>query len=188
MEEQNKVDQLTEDEKVPMSAEQNRPTRPGGGDPDSNVGKKPTEQPKPEKKSKKKISKLKIIIIVIVVFIIWAVAVQIMAAERYDAVVNVISENKFGINPTDEVLDFGDLSSEEGVTRLIKINNDSDKERYVMMITYGEIFGMIDVSEKNLVIKSGETKDIEFELVVPLSAEIKQYKGKVMIFRWPKIF
>jgi len=165
------VEQKTEVKEV------NNPVRPG------QLSDKKSEKPK------KKISVIKIIGLVIVLVIIWFLAIQVMAAERYDMLVNVKEEEDvMGINPLDDSLDFGDLSRGLGATRYVSLQNDSGKDRYILVWKRGEIADMIKLNQTNFVLKTGEETKLEFTLKVPPSAEAKQYKGKVMIFRWPKLF
>lgn len=148
------------------------------------------QETKEEKvKTKKKLSKSKIVALIIVLIIIWFLAVQVMAAERYQMQVSIREEeNVMGVNPLGESLDFGDLSRNLGATRFVTLKNDSNKDRYIMVWKRGEIADMVVVSKSNFTLQSGEEEKLEFTIQVPPSAEIKVYKGKVMIFKWPKIF
>jgi len=140
-------------------------------------------------KSKKKISKPKLIALIVVLVIIWFLAVQVFAAERWDMVVVVkAEENIMGINPLDESLDFGDLSRNLGQTRYVKLVNGSKSDRYVMVWKWGEISDMVEIEKNNFVLEPGEEYKIGFKIQIPPSAETKQYKGKVMVFRLPKWF
>lgn len=151
----------------------------------STIAKAPVEKSKP----KKKMSKVKLVGLVIVLVIIWFIAIQVMAAETYDMVVNVKEEeNIMGVNPLAENLDFGDLSRGLGSTRLVTLNNSSGGDRYILIWKRGEISDMVDLSENNFTLESGEEVKLEFTITIPPSAEARQYKGKATIFRWPKLF
>jgi len=152
-----------------------------------------TNAPAP-KKSRKKMSKGKIVGIVIVVLVIWFGAVQFMAAERYQMQVQVVEplegeKSLMGVNPTGESLDFGDLSHNLGATRYVTLKNVSNRDRYILIWKRGGISDMVKLNQNNFVLKTGEEVKLEFTISIPPSAEIdKYYKGKVMIFRWPKLF
>lgn len=140
-------------------------------------------------KPKRKMSKAKAIIILAAVVVVWFLAVQFLAAERYGMQVNVkAEENVMGVNPTDESLDFGDLSRNLGATRIVTLKNSSKSDKYILVWLRGEVAGMIKLNKNNFVLKPGEEVKLEFALQVPPSAEPRIYKGTAMIFRWPKIF
>ena len=149
----------------------------------------PEVKPKDDIRPKKKMSKGKIVGWVIVLIIIWLVAIQIMAAERYDMQVQVKEEeNILGINPTEVSLDFGDLSRNVGATRFVAMKNESDTDRYIMVWKMGEISGMVDLNQNNFTLESGEEFRLEFNIQIPPSAEPRLYTGKTIIFKWPKFF
>lgn len=149
----------------------------------------PAEKKQSSLKPKKKMSKVKLIGIIIVLVIIWFLAIQIMAAETYEMVVNVKDEeNIMGVNPLAERLDFGDLSRELGSTRFVSLNNGSGGDRYILVWKRGEISDMVTLSKNNFVLEPGEEIKLEFTINIPPSAEARIYKGKATIFRWPKLF
>ena len=138
---------------------------------------------------KKKISKGKFIALIIVLLVIWLGAIQIMAAERYNAVVNVIEgENKMVINPTNELLDFGDLSRDTGSSRFVTLKNPGKKDKRIVVIKYGSISEIMKIDRSNFVLKPGEEVKLEFHVQVPVSAPYKKYSGKIVIFKYPKLF
>lgn len=140
-------------------------------------------------KSKKKMSKGKAIAILVILVILWIGAIQIFAADRYEAQVNVIEgSKKVGINPTTENLDFGDLSRETSLTRYISLNNEGKSDKYVIIWKMGEVAEMMRGTKGNFVLKAGQEEKLEFEVYVPPSAETKQYTGRVWIFKYPKWF
>jgi hypothetical protein len=146
-----------------------------------------TQQESGEKK--KKLSKAKIILIIIALVIIWFIAVQLIAAEKYDMVVNIKEEeNIMGINPLADKLDFGDLSRNLGSSRIVTLKNDSGSDRYILIWMRGEISDMVELNKNNFTLKSGEEVKLEFRVQVPPSAEVKIYEGKASIFKWPKLF
>ncbi len=141
------------------------------------------------KKPKKPMSKIKAIGILAVIVIIWLVAVQIFAADRYEAVVNVVEgENQVGVNPLTDKLDFGDLSRDNGASRFVNLKNDGRAGKFIIVWKFGEISDLIKLSKNNFTLKPGEEYRLELNVYIPLSAETRQYKGKVWIFKWPKPF
>lgn len=142
-----------------------------------------------ESKPKKKISRGKLIGLIVVLVIVWFGAIQIMAAERYSAVVNVIEgENKLGINPSTEMLDFGDLSRDTGASRFITLKNPGKRDKVIAIVKYGEIAELMKIDRNNFVLKPGEEVKLEFHVRVPVSAPYKKFAGKVIIFKYPKLF
>ena len=146
-------------------------------------------------KMKLKLSKGKLIGLIVVLVIIWLIAVQVMAADRYQAVVVVVEgENKVGINPTTERLDFGDLSRDNGSSRFINLTASQNcflclgGEKYIMIWKFGEISELMKVDKNNFVLKPGEDQRVEFSVYAPVSAPYKEYTGKVWVIKWPKIF
>ena len=139
--------------------------------------------------TKKKWPALKIVVAAVVLALIWFAAVQIMAAERYAAVLQVIeAENQVGVNPTADKLDFGDLSRGTGSTRYVTLKNDGKSAKKIVVIKYGEIMDLVEISQTNFTLKPGEEVQLEFKVKVPESAPYKKYTGKVIIFKWPKLF
>lgn len=135
-----------------------------------------------------KLSRGKIIGAVIIVAVIWFLGVQILAAERYSAVVQVIAgENQVGVNPATEKLDFGDLSRGTGASRFVTIKNEGKSEKFIWVIKFGEIANLMSVSENKLTLRPGEEVKLEFAVKIPVSAPAKTYKGRVLIFKWPKL-
>jgi len=129
-------------------------------------------------------SKIKIVLLVAVCALAFFVLSQIVMADKYQAVVN-IKEGKhvMGVNPTSEVLDFGDLSKGAEASRKITLENKGSNKISVKVLIFGEISGMIKIDKKNFVIKPGEKEEINFGLIAPPSSEAKKYKGSVWIFK-----
>jgi len=165
-----------------VAKEKNNPVSPG----QLSDKKEKTAKPK-----KRKIGR--IIGLIVILVAIWFISIQIMAAERYDMKVQVVEFEDgirpvMGINPTGESLDFGDLSHGIGSTRYVSLKNDSSKDRYILVWKRGEIADMVQLSKSAFVLKAGEEIQLEFSTHIPPSAEYRYYTGKVMIFKWPKLF
>ncbi|HLC90129.1 MAG TPA: hypothetical protein VJG65_04155 [Patescibacteria group bacterium] len=164
---------------------------------DSETQNQPTSQEKnPTEIKKRKWPKGKIIVLIIALIIVWLFAVQIMAADRYQAVVKVAGgENQLGINPLSDKLDFGELSRDNGASRFVTLSAKgecrfclSGGEKFIMIWQFGEISDLIKISKNNFVLKPNEDQRIEFSLYVPVSAQEREYRGQVWVFKLPKLF
>lgn len=138
----------------------------------------------------KRMSKRKLIFRGLLIFIAIVIAVQFFNAARYDAVVQVIEDDRLGVNPTGERLDFGDLPRDKDAVRIVTLANNSPYKvsSFVMVWKYGEIQDFMDISRNNFALAPGETEKLEFRVHIPNSAEFKNYRGKVIIFQIPKIW
>ena len=133
-------------------------------------------------------SKVNKVIYIIVGIIIFVVVVQIVAADKYTAQVQVVEEAaKIGVNPLAEKLDFGDLSREMSAVRYVSMENNGNFPIYVMIVKFGGISDLIKISRNNFVLESGQKERLEFEVFIPVSAENKYYTGWVWIFKLPKV-
>lgn len=113
---------------------------------------------------------------------------QIINASKYKMMVNVKDgENIMGINPLADNLDFGDLSRENGMTRYVTLKNGGSALVYIVALQFGEISDLVKVDPGFFALKPGEEKKIAFEISIPVSAQTKQYSGRVWIFRLPKV-
>jgi hypothetical protein len=152
----------------------------------SNVGtevfKAATAQPKPKRKIAKKI------VWAIVALLVLVLAVQYVNAAKYDALVQVIQEDKIGVNPTDERLDFGDLPRDKSAVRSVTLASTGSLSSFIVVWKMGDISDLIKVSNNFFTLDKGKTEKLEFSLNVPNSAEYRYYKGRVVIFQIPKIW
>ena len=110
-------------------------------------------------------------------------------ADKYKAQVLVIEgEKKVGVNPTEESLDFGDLSADTSATRYIKLNAGG-MSTFIYVLKFGSIAELIDISENGFTLNKGDEKKLEFSLYMPSSAPIgEKYTGRVWIFKVPKVW
>ena len=132
---------------------------------------------------------LKMTVLFVVFLAAWFAIVQYMAADKYEAVVKVVEEGgKIGVNPMTERLDYGDLPKGNASTRFVTIENSGGMDIYVMVVKYGGIAELIKVSRNNFVLDPGEKEKLELSLNMPISANKEEYKGKVVIFKLPKVF
>jgi amino acid transporter len=129
------------------------------------------------------------IIMGIIVLILIVIAIQVVIADKYRAQVLVIEgEKKVGVNPTTEMLDFGDLSGDTSATRLITMKAGG-MDTFVHIIKFGSIAELIKISENDFVMKKGDAKKLELAMYMPPSAPVgTKYSGNVWIFKIPKVW
>ena len=131
----------------------------------------------------------KAVALFVMLVFVWIGIVQYFAADKYNAVVKVQEEGKgVGVNPTAEELDFGDLPKGDNLMRFVTIENGGKMDVYVKIIKTGSISDLIEINRNNFVLSSGDSAKIEFSLKMPISANKEGYKGKVIIFKLPKLF
>lgn len=138
--------------------------------------------------SKKKRPIGKIIAWVTVVIVAIILVVQYVNAAKYDALVQVIAENKIGVNPTGERLDFGDLPKGKSAVRTVTLKSEGNTGAYVMVWKFGGIADLMKVNKNYFTLRPKSEEKLEFSVYIPDSAEYKYYKGKVIIFQIPKIW
>ena len=126
------------------------------------------------------------VLIVIGLLILIVIVVQVINASKYKMVINVVDgENIMGVNPLTESLDFGDLSRNNGMTRYITMKSGGGMSTFVIVWKFGNISDLVKLSKNFFKLSSGEEVKLAFEISIPPSAETKQYKGGVWIFRLP---
>ncbi len=130
----------------------------------------------------------KIIYFILLFIFLFAFYVSI-DANKYQAMVRVIDgEGKVGINPTDQALDFGDLSRGTSAVRKVTLENNSFLPMKVITWKRGRIAGLMDADKSSFRLEKGAKETIEFTTYIPASAEVgKIYQGKVVIFRIPTL-
>lgn len=134
-------------------------------------------------------SKIKKILIIVAVVILAVLAVQVINAEKYKMVVNVVEgENVLGVNPLTEKLDFGDLSRNNGMTRYITLQSGGSTPAQIFIWKFGEIAELVKIDKTSFAMEPGQEVKLSFTISIPPSAETKQYTGNVWIFRLPKLF
>ena len=124
------------------------------------------------------------IVIIIVLFIL----VQYLSAANYQALVQVINEDRIGVNPTSEKLDFGDLPRNKDAVRTVTLESSGNTASYVIIWQRGEIADLMKPNKNNFTLAAHTTQKIDFTVHIPNSAEYKYYKGSVMIFKIPKFW
>ena len=147
----------------------------------------PTDQAIEGVKTKKR-SWGKIIGYVLVVLILLVAAVQYYNAAKYEMLVQVINDNRIGVNPTGDRLDFGDLPKDKNATRVVTLESDGNTSAYVIIWVRGEMADFTKVSRNYFTLEGGKTEKVEFDVHIPNSAQARYYRGKVTIFQIPKIW
>ncbi len=132
----------------------------------------------------------KIIAYIVVVLVLLFALVQYFNAAKYQALVQVIKEDRVGVNPTGERLDFGDLPRNKDAVRTVTLEDKSPykAKSYIMIWKYGDIAQLMKVDYNNFTLNPGETKKIEFSVHIPDSADYRYYRGHVIIFQLPKFW
>ncbi|GAI86271.1 unnamed protein product [marine sediment metagenome] len=134
-------------------------------------------------------NKAKKIIYIVIGVLVFVLVMQVVAADKYKALVQVIEEEgKMGVNPLTDKLDFGDLNRESTAIRYVTIENNGGMKNYIMIWKFGGISELIDISKNNFTIEPGEKERLEFQIVIPVSAENKYYNGSVWIFKIPQVW
>jgi len=138
----------------------------------------------------KKMSVGKKILWVILALIVLVAAVQVLNAEKYKATVLPIEgEKKVGVNPTDQALDFGDLSADTSASRYVTLKSSGGGDTYIWILKFGSLSELIKTDQSAFILKAGQEKKIEFLVYMPSSAtKGKRMDGSVWIFKVPKIF
>ena len=131
----------------------------------------------------------KILVIILAVFFL-SIFYITLDANKYKATVHVIEgEGKVGVNPTTELLDFGDLSPGTSAVRRVDIQNGTAIPMYVAVARFGNISELMKLDRNYFVVPGHSGAKIEFSVYMPASVTIDEtMNGKVILFKipWPK--
>ena len=110
-------------------------------------------------------------------------------ANKYRATVLAVEgSGRVGVNPTTELLDFGDLSLGMSSVRKVTIKNGAFFPVFIIVVRVGDIASLINVSENFFTLSRGEESTIDFTTYMPASADVgTTYDGRIYIFRIPRI-
>jgi len=125
---------------------------------------------------------------VILLLIAVVLVVQYVNAAKYKALVQVIAEDRIGVNPTGEALDFGDLPRNKSAVRTVNLVSGGNTDSYIIVWKLGSISDLIKVDRNYFTLKAHTTEKLEFTASIPNSANYQYYKGQVTIFQIPKIW
>jgi len=128
----------------------------------------------------------KIILAVLLLVFLFAFYVT-LDANKYPALVRVVAgEGRVGVNPTDQALDFGDLSRGTSAVRRVAIENGLPLSLYVFVVRTGSIRTLIKLDKNYFRLPPRSADKIEFSVYMPASAEIDRvYDGRVYLFKIP---
>ena len=135
-------------------------------------------------KSLKTGEKILLVAIVVIFLVLFYISLD---ANKYAATVHVIAgQGKVGINPTTEVLDFGDLSPGTSAVRRVDVQNKTPIPYFVAVFRFGGINDLMKLDRNFFAIRPGERAKIEFTVFMPASAPINAtMSGRVFIFKIP---
>lgn len=130
----------------------------------------------------------KIVLWCVLVLVGIVLVVQYINAAKYPALVQVINEDRIGVNPTGDALDFGDLPRDKSAVRTVTLESNGNTGAFVVVWKFGDIADLVKISKNYFTLEPHTTEKLEFSTYIPNSAEFKYYKGKVVIFQIPKIW
>ena len=97
---------------------------------------------------------------------------------------------EFGENPgfdlTKSELTFGKITSKGGASRKVMVENTYNQDVVVRVKASGEASRHLIVSENNFILVRGESKEIDFTVLVDELTEIREYVGEVRIIIYRK--
>ncbi len=129
------------------------------------------------------------ILLWVLVIILAFLAYLSLDANKYPALVRVIAgEGKVGVNPTDEALDFGDLSRGTEAVRRVTINNNTPIPMFIIAFKTGGIRTLMKTDKNYFRLEPHSEAQINFTTYMPASAVVGDtYNGRVFLFKIPTI-
>ncbi|MFA7169447.1 MAG: hypothetical protein WC178_01180 [Candidatus Paceibacterota bacterium] len=132
--------------------------------------------------------KLKTMLIFLLILLSWFVVIQYITAEKYVAIVNVLGENEqISAGENKDLIDYGNLPKGSSSTRFITISNSGNSDIYIKILKIGGIGKLIKVNRNDFFLRSKEIEKLEFSVETEADTKEKEYTGKVIIFKIPKI-
>ena len=122
--------------------------------------------------------------LMLVVLVVFYIALD---ANKYRAEVRVIEgSGSVGVNPTTELLDFGDLSRGTSAVRRVHIENGSGIPMWIAIVRVGSITDLMRPDKNYFTLRPHTEETIEFTTYMPASGEVGAiYTGRVFLFRIP---
>jgi len=152
------------------------------------------ELPKPTFRDKmrefwRKLSRVEKTTLAVLIILFLAVFYVTLDANKYRATVHVIEgEGRVGVNPTTELLDFGDLSPGTSAVRRVDIQNGTFMPMYIAVMRSGNISELMKLDKNYFIVPPKSGAKIEFTVYMPASAPIDEtMNGKVILFKIPWI-
>ncbi len=108
-------------------------------------------------------------------------------ANKYRAEVRVVEgSGRVGVNPTTELLDFGDLSRGTSAVRRISISNNTGIPMWIAVVRVGSITDLMNPDKNYFILPARTQESIIFTTYMPASGEVGAlYTGRVFVFRIP---
>ena len=92
-----------------------------------------------------------------------------------------------GIAPFTDRIDFGDIPQGAGVGKTLMLENAGTVPNQVIVFVFGNISDLVEIEPSSLSLEPGESRQVEFKLLMPASATPeRKYSGKVIVLRLPK--
>ena len=110
---------------------------------------------------------------------------QIVAADKYKAIVKIKEDRGIGVNPLPDNLDFGDLPKDSAAIRYVRLQNNGNFNLFISSLKVGSIAQLMKISRNNFILKPGQNQRLEYEVRVPPSANKDSYSGWVILFKVP---
>jgi len=128
-------------------------------------------------------------ITLLLLFVFLFVFYVTLDANKYRATVLVIEgEGKIGVNPTDQALDFGDLSPGTSGIRRVEVANNTGISMYIISVELGDITDLMEVNKNFFTLPPKTTERLEYSVYMPASAPIgERLDGKVWLFKIPTL-
>ena len=121
--------------------------------------------------------------------LVWLGLGQFMAAEKYEASVKVVGSQEESIaNPASESIDYGTIPQGSSSARFLTVKNNGNKDVYIKIISTGNIRKMLKARPDNFFLEAGKGKEIELLLQTGNDTKAREYQGKVIIFKLPKLW
>ena len=128
----------------------------------------------------------RIAVLALILVFTMILAFEVQATETFTVEVVIIGEEKFvGFNPTTERLDFGDMSRGTGQTRSITLENAGVIPTRIYIMVLGDVRDFIQIDDAFFVMDPGEVTQVDLTMIVPSSASIKRYSGRLLVIRSP---
>ena len=122
------------------------------------------------------------VLIVSFLTVIFFIKSNVYTIQEYDYSFTAAEPLNVGFDVDTTMLTFGVIGVGNKGTRYINITNSYKMPLTVVAKSYGDGSEWVTPVENNFVLDSGETKQLEFNVVIPRDAELRKYEGKVRIY------
>lgn len=132
--------------------------------------------------------KLKIILVVLIVFIfilsvfLYSNLIDYLSVlEKKEIYASVTVSDSYGFEINGSALMFGMTTPGSSASKSIDLTNDYDSEVRVEIYSKGEIGRFLEISENNFLLGVGESKEVNFAVVIPENIDYRVYDGRVFV-------